>query len=168
MTLPVCAWYVIFGGMAASRKVSVGTRREEEEVSGMVSIPLIAGSSSGLSSSSEDASATGLRAAGSLSPRAIVRVGGGGSLADPRALRSIGDGTGVSPLGVVNPFPTVISVCNPGLCTDTALRGGMDLGSRFVGGVTPVTLLWGKGGGGKEELELRLVGSKLGSRDAVL
>lgn len=165
MTLPLCGWYVIFGGRPPSRKVSVGTRREDEEVSGRVSIPLIAGSSSGLSSSSEDASATGLRAAGSLSPRAIVRVGGGGSLADPRGLRSIGDGAGVSPL--VYPFATIISVAKAGLWTDTALRGGRDLASRFAATGTPVTLLTGKGGGGKEELELGPVGSVLGGRDAV-
>jgi hypothetical protein len=68
---------------------STGGRREDWLLSGSESTVGALESVSSSESSSEDG-VGGRRAGGSFSPRAMVRVGGGGRRPEPRALRSVG------------------------------------------------------------------------------
>jgi hypothetical protein len=73
-----------------------GGRREERLLSGRKSTSWLFGSSSSPESSSDEGDA-GRRAGGSLSPRAMVRVGGGGNLWKPTVFLSVfGEGATVS------------------------------------------------------------------------
>ena len=90
---PLWGW-MWFGSEMTSRKRKVGARREEVLRSGSISI--VVGSLGGSSSSPESSDeAESRRGGGSLSPRAVAHVGGGGSFPAPRGFRSVI--TGVDP-----------------------------------------------------------------------
>ena len=74
---PLWGWMWIFGSEMTSGKRKVGARREEVLLSSSISIVVgpLGGSCSSPESSDE---AESRRGGGSLSPRAIARVGGGG------------------------------------------------------------------------------------------
>lgn len=81
-------------------------------------------------------------------------------MAEPRGLRSMGDGAGVSPL-FVYPFK-VISMGKAGRWTVALLGGGGDLDSEVVAAVARLT---GKGGGARVLVFEGGSGSALGGRD---
>lgn len=80
----------MWGSIKPSLKRKRGGLLDDVLVSGIRSTTgTFVGSSSSPDSSSEDGGVVGRRGGGSLSPRAMIRVGGGGSLLEPRALRSL-------------------------------------------------------------------------------